>query len=221
LDLCDYAFSIARVNFLSARAYFSRGCKNITYKVKEIVYFDVPGEQNTDDTLNVAKARAEALGIRDIVVASTTGSTGIKACKVFKGFNLIVVTHAVGHKGPGVISMLEENRKKILASGAKILMCTMVFTGIERAVKKAFGTILPVELISSALKLFGNGVEACVEIVIMAADAGLIPVNKEVVAIAGTGRGADTALVVKPANSTNFFDLSIREIIAKPRITSS
>lgn len=50
----------------------------------------------------------------------------------------------------------------------------------------------------------------------MAADAGLIPVDNDVVAIAGTGRGADTALLLRPANTARFFDLKIKEIIAKP-----
>jgi len=50
----------------------------------------------------------------------------------------------------------------------------------------------------------------------MAADAGLIPINKNVVCVAGTGHGADTAIVVKPAHSSNFFDLKIAEIIAMP-----
>lgn len=56
----------------------------------------------------------------------------------------------------------------------------------------------------------------CVEITLMAADAGLIPVDKDIVAIAGTGRGADTALRIKPANTARFFDLKIKEILAKP-----
>jgi hypothetical protein len=51
----------------------------------------------------------------------------------------------------------------------------------------------------------------------MAADAGLIPVDRDVIAIAGTGRGADTALRIQPANTGKFFDLKIKEAIAKPR----
>ncbi|MGB9659092.1 MAG: pyruvate kinase alpha/beta domain-containing protein [Nitrososphaerales archaeon] len=186
-------------------------------KTEKIVYFDAPGPQNTDEVIRLAKERADALGIKDIVVASTTGETGIKALEVFKGFNLVVVSHAIGHVSPGSQEMPEKNKARILASGAKLLTCIMAFTGIERAVKKTFGTTLPVELISSALKLFGNGIEACVEITVMAADAGLIPIDKEVIAIAGTNTGADTALVVKPANSTYFFDFYVTEIIAKPR----
>jgi len=58
--------------------------------------------------------------------------------------------------------------------------------------------------------------KVAVEITVMAADAGLISSEEEVIAIGGTNRGADTAIVVKPAYSTNFFDLKIREVIAMP-----
>jgi hypothetical protein len=73
------------------------------------------------------------------------------------------------------------------------------------------------ELIAHALRRLGEGTKVCVEITMMAADAGLIPVDKDIIAIAGSGRGADTALLIKPANASRFFDLKIREIIAKPR----
>ena len=51
----------------------------------------------------------------------------------------------------------------------------------------------------------------------MAADAGLIPVDREVIAIAGTDEGADTAIVVQPTYPRKFHELEIKEIIAKPR----
>jgi hypothetical protein len=54
------------------------------------------------------------------------------------------------------------------------------------------------------------------EITLMAADAGLIPFDKDVVAIVGTGKGADKALRIKPANAARLFDLKIREVITKP-----
>jgi len=41
--------------------------------------------------------------------------------------------------------------------------------------------------------------------------------NKEALSIAGTGEGADTALIVKPAYARKFPDLRIKEIITKPR----
>ena len=50
----------------------------------------------------------------------------------------------------------------------------------------------------------------------MAADAGAIPIGENVIAVAGQGRGADTAIVIKSANTTSLFDLDVQEILAKP-----
>ena len=184
---------------------------------RKTVYFEAPGEQNTDSVLKLVKNYAQAEGIRDIVVASTTGETGVKASKIFRGFNVVAVSHHVGFREPGVWELKEENRGKILENGAKILTATHALSGVERAVRKKFGTTMPLEIMAHTLRLFGEGTKVCVEITIMAADAGLIPVDREVIAIGGTSRGADTALVIKPATASRFFDLEIREIIAKPR----
>ena len=86
----------------------------------------------------------------------------------------------------------------------------------ERAIKKTLGTVEPLEIIAHALRLMGEGTKVCVEVTLMAADAGLIPTDQDVVAIGGTGTGADTALRIKPANAARLFDLRIREVIAKP-----
>jgi len=167
--------------------------------------------------LKLVKEYAESAGIRDIVVASTGGETGAAAAKLFKGYNVVVVTHHTGFSEPGVQELEEENRKQILKNGAKIFTGTHALSSAERAVRKKFGTQLPLELMANTLRLMGEGTKVCVEIVLMAADAGLIPIDRDVIAVAGTSRGADTALLIKPANASRFFDLKIREIIAKPR----
>ncbi len=181
------------------------------------VYFETPGKQNTESVLRWVEKYAQAEGIKDIVVASTTGETGIKASRALKGLNVVVVSHHVGFHEPGVWEMKEGNRKKILENGAKILTATHALSGVERAIRKKFETIMPLEIMANTLRLFGEGTKVCVEISLMAADAGLIPVDREVIAIGGTSRGADTALVMKSATASCFFDLEIKEIIAKPR----
>ena len=67
-------------------------------------------------------------------------------------------------------------------------------------------------------RLIGKGYKVAIEITLMAADAGLISPDEEVIAIAGTGRGADTAIVVKPAHAHDAFSLRVKEIICKPRL---
>lgn len=184
---------------------------------RKATYFEEAGKQNTNAVFKVVKEYADKEGIRDIVVASTTGETGAKASKIFKGYNIVVVTHHFGFREPGKIELHEEHKREILANGAKIFTGTHALSSVERAIRKDFGTIQPLELIANTLRLMGEGTKVCVEITLMAADAGLIPVDRDVIAIAGTGRGADTALRIQPTSTRRFFDLKIREVIAKPR----
>jgi hypothetical protein len=166
--------------------------------------------------LELVSSYAKNEGIKDIIVASTTGKTGAKAAKIFKDYNVVIVTHSFGFQEPNKNELQEENRKEILANGAKIFTGTHVLSSVERAIRRNFNTIQPLELIANVLRLFGEGTKVCVEIALMAADAGLIPINRDVIAIGGTGGGADTALRIQPANAAKFFDLKVREIIAKP-----
>jgi hypothetical protein len=183
---------------------------------KKATYFRTAGEQNTKALLKIVKEYINKENIENIIVATNTGETGAKAAKTFKGKNVVVVTHCYGFQAPGKFELKEEFKKEILANGAKIHTATHALSSAERAVRKKFGTLEPLELISNTLRLMGEGTKVCVEITLMAADAGLIPADKDVVAVAGTGNGADTALLIKPANAARFFDLRIREVIAKP-----
>ena len=180
-------------------------------------YFEKPGKENTHRTLELAKNRAEELGIKTILVASTRGDTGVKACEAFPGYDVVVVTHSVGFKEPNYQELTDENRAAIEAAGGKILTCQHAFGGVGRAVRKKLGTYELEELIAYTLRLFGEGLKVAVEIALMAADAGLVRTDEPVVAVAGTGKGADTAVVLKPANAQTFFDLKVLEVLCKPR----
>ena len=183
---------------------------------KKTVYFMKAGEQNTDTLLGIVKEYVKKEGIKDIIVASSSGKTGAQAAKILKGYNVAVVGHSFGFQEPGKSELQEEYKREILAQGAKIFVGVHALSSAERAVRKNFGTIQTLELMANVLRRMGEGTKVCVEITLMAADAGLIPVDKDIVAVAGTGNGADTALRICPANAARFFDLKIREIIAKP-----
>ncbi|MBN1682730.1 hypothetical protein JW865_04165 [Candidatus Bathyarchaeota archaeon] len=181
------------------------------------VYFNDSGKLNTDETLKLAKDRADKLGIQNIVVASYTGETGVKASTLFKGYNLIIVAGTFGFREANKSRMITENRIIIEENGGKILHATHAFGTLGRAVNRKFNTIQVDEIIANVLRLFGQGTKVACEICCMAADAGLINIDEEVIGIAGSGGGCDTALVLQPANTHNFFDTKIKEIICKPR----
>ena len=183
----------------------------------KIVYFSKSGAENTEEVLSIAKQRAMELGIKTILVASTVGDTAVKAVEVFKGMRVIVVTHSAGFRGPDTQEFTEENRRKVESKGAVVLTTTHAFAGVDRAMRKKFNMYLLGEIIANTLRIFGEGMKVVCEISLMAADAGLVSTNEDVIAIAGTGSGADTAVVLRPVNSMDFFDLRVKEILCKPR----
>lgn len=182
------------------------------------VYFEKPGPENTTRTLEIAKRRADELDIDTILVASTRGWTGVQAVKLLDERRLVVVSHSTGFDEPNLQQLTNENRSVIEQAGATILTCQHAFGGVNRAVRKKLGTYLTDEIIAYTLRTFGEGMKVCAEISLMAADAGLVTVGDPCIAVAGTGRGADTAVVLAPANAQQFFDLRIMEILAKPRL---
>lgn len=184
----------------------------------QTVYFEHPGRDNTDLTLQLAKTRADQRGIRNVVVASSTGVTGVQASEVFQGYNVIVVAGVVGFSEPNIHRLVPENRRAIERNGGKIIQSTHAFGTLGRAVNKRFGVIQVDEIIAHVLRLFGAGTKVACEIACMAADAGLLRTDEDAIGIGGTGGGADTALVLKPSNTHTFFDTRIREIICKPRL---
>lgn len=183
----------------------------------KVVYFDKPGPDNTKAALGLARERADVLGIEDIVVASYTGRTGALASEVFKGRNLVVVAGVYGFEEPNRVGMLPENRTRIEDNGARILHTGHAFGMMGRAVKNKFGAIQVDEIVANVLRLFGQGVKVGCEITCMAADAGLVRAGSEVIAIAGSARGADSAIVIRASNTHAFFESRILEIICKPR----
>ena len=103
-----------------------------------------------------------------------------------------------------------------MEKGASVLTAQHAFGGIGRAIRNKTGTYQIDEVIAYTLRTFGQGTKVAIEIALMAADAGLIRTDEDVISIGGTGEGVDTALVLKPAHTQNFFDLKVREVICKP-----
>ncbi len=181
------------------------------------VYFDKLGRDNTDEVLRIVKQRAEELGIKTVVVASTKGDTAVKAVDILQGLRVIVVTHFTGYREPNSQEFTEGNRKIVESKGGTILTTTHTFSGISRAVRDKFNTSVIGDIVAGTLRVFGDGLKVACEISMMAADGGLARTDEDAISIAGTGRGADTAILLTPVNSNNFFDLRIKEILCKPR----
>lgn len=181
------------------------------------LYFDAPGPANTRPTLERAARRAAELALKNIVVASSSGRTGLEAAALFKGRNLIVVTHSTGFSAPDDQEMPAEMRRRLEDAGAKVLTAQHAFGGVGRAVRRKLATYQVDEVMAFTLRVLGQGAKVAVEIALMAADAGLVSTQSPCIAVGGTNGGADTAVLLRPANAQSFFDLQLMEFLAKPR----
>lgn len=171
--------------------------------VKQITYFREPGPENTDAVLDCVHRRVKEGDIKTVVVASTSGETGVKFTKALKGLcNVVVVSHE---------EMRREYKEEISRLGGKPLDKTHLplhARGMD-AVRNSFYTL-------------GQGFKVCVEIVLIASDLGALNPGEDVIAVAGTDRGSDTAIVVRACKTSDMFSrdkskrLEIREILAMP-----
>lgn len=174
----------------------------------------------TSEVARLSAAKARELGIGHIVVASNSGSTALEVLRAlreaFPGQDVpkvVCVTHMVGFSADGVDEMEPSVRERLSHEGIAVLTTTHLFGGVERSMSGQHKGIYPLSMVANALKLFGQGAKVAVEISVMALDSGLIPHGADVIGIGGSGRGADTALVIRPAHSIRFFDTRVKGVI--------
>ncbi|ADY57011.1 putative cytoplasmic protein [Syntrophobotulus glycolicus DSM 8271] len=178
---------------------------------KKVVYFETISADNTEITFSLVKDALKETGIKKIVLASTTGATALKAAEYFRGqdVQLIVIPHQYDFKRPQN-PFSQERVKTLQEAGHQVHFGTMLFHTNE-----LYGSTAPT-IIANLLRSFSQGVKVGFEIVLMAADAGLAVPGEKVIAIAGTARGSDTALIMQAASSQNPSRLRVNEIICKP-----
>jgi hypothetical protein len=183
---------------------------------EKIVYFEEPGIGNTETTLRLAAERAKARGIKKIVLASTRGDTARQAAELWAGtgIKIVVVPHQYGFMA-GTQRFPAELVAQLNKKGHEVHFGTMLFH-----TDHLYGSETP-RVLANLLRTFCQGMKVCVEITLMAVDGGHVSPGEQVVVVAGTGRGADTAVVAIAAPSTRMPELHITEIICKPLQTKT
>ena len=161
---------------------------------KEITYFKRSGSENTDDVLNLVKKRSNESKIDTIVLASTRGGTAEKALKILSDKKLIIVGIDRGRFSPEVMSTLEKK-------GFPVLFSHETDYSYSEDMKAAF-------------RRFGQGMKVAVEDVVIGCLKDVLKPGVDVISLAGSSWGADTAIVI--TSSTNFKNVGIKEVICKP-----
>ena len=76
--------------------------------------------------------------------------------------------------------------------------------------------------IRETFRAFGQGFKVAIEVILIAADKGLITLYEDVIGVGGTGMGADTAVIARATRTEEVHHkdeskrLEIREVLAMP-----
>lgn len=188
-----------------------------------ITYFEKPGKENTDELLDIVKGKLLNSNIKYVAIASVSGETAFKLFDILDEVGLtdkitiVNTTHHAGFKEKNQLELSSEMREKLEKRGITTFSGSHALSGVGRGISNKFGGVTPVEIMAETFRMFSQGIKVCAEISIMLADAGLIPVGEEILAIGGRAFGSDSAAIITPANMTNVFDMRIHEILAMPR----
>ncbi len=179
--------------------------------------FETPGPHNTQRTVELAVAAARELGIKTVLAASCTGFVADTLLQQdLTGLSPVIVSHAYGFLADGENELPSDKRRHYESLGVPVCTAAHPLSGAERSLSNAFGGAYPVEVMAHTLRLFGQGTKVCVEACAIAADAGVIVPGQSIVAIGGTGHGADTALVLRPAHTNRLLRTRLDYFICKP-----
>jgi len=166
-------------------------------------YFLEPGPENTDDVVKAVAKRVEAGNIKAVVVASTSGNAGVRFAEALKGkANVIAISHE---------KMKTELKERIVKLGGVAVDETHLPLH-----KKGM------DKVRNTLYTLGQGFKVAIEVILIATDKGIIKPYENVIGVAGSGDGADTAIVARSTPTKEIFNkdtnkkLEVRELIAMP-----
>jgi hypothetical protein len=183
-----------------------------------VYYFDEKGPVNTDKTLEIALACCKARHIGKIVIASSTGETALKLHDMSGNtVEIIAVTYGAGSRFRSEVEQFNENRATLVDKDIRIVRGLLALSGVERSFQNKYKSgLIPLNIVADTLRMFSQGVKVCVEIAVMAAEHGFIRPDEDVVVVAGSGHGSDTAVVLKPAFAADLFETRIKALLCMP-----
>jgi hypothetical protein len=190
------------------------------------------GPENTGEVIDAILERLQEKDINTIVAGSSTGETAIKIAQRVQEaqppVRVIAVCDppwAIG-KVPKAGRISPDNKARLTALGADVVD-TVPYASRAYSTGSSNNVYEALDLLVVAFDAFrmvgGNGLKVAIEVALMATNGGAIPPGQEVIAVAGTGNGLDTAIVMKTAYSIDIFSSDptdrpeVREILAMPR----
>ena len=190
------------------------------------------------DIFSLAKERAVEFGVKSVLVASNSGESVAKAQDVFgPDFSLFAIGNSPSSRGKGLAlhsGILDATKERLEERGIRVIrqdasmfqgsanksITVPSFENANDAYVDRFGrTFADDERIPNNIckvmghllaEFFGDGPKVCLEITLMAADSGELPLDEDCMAIARPGGYSHAALIVHPVKTTDLFSTHFR-----------
>lgn len=200
-------------------------------EVKKILYFETPGPHNTDNVVEAVKERVKEGDIEHVIVASISDRTALRFAEEFRGLAVSVICVSgnpswlvmYGVEYPFVRGEIREQLERLNVAIVDKTPSTLSGDTIDYGLAR-YGYIPASWVAAETLEAVGGyGLKTAVEATLMATDCAAVPPSVNVISVAGTDRGADTAIVAKSTYSPLMFSsdasrrFQVREIIAMPK----
>lgn len=176
-------------------------------KKAETAYFDKGGPKNTQATLLAARQRALALKPEAVIVTSTSGKTALAAARIFAGTGARIIA----------VPFQKHLWKKYGPPNSRLVkVCREL--GVEFIPDEPIVPLLDREHpdMVNAWRTVSQGFKVALQAASMCVDTGLVKPGAQVIAIGGSGTGADTAIAVQTYGYRSVLKSNLTEIIAMP-----
>ena len=152
------------------------------------------------DIMTRAKERADALGVRNVVVATNSGASLSSAMDAFgPDHRFFAVGNPASAHERGLVlhdGISNETKAALEAKGVTVVLQdqslfqhpgqSVTGASLDEVMRNAAptGRFRALSIVYSTLQIFGDGPRVCIEIAMMAADSGLLPLDEDCIAIA-------------------------------------
>jgi uncharacterized protein len=199
-------------------------------KPAQAYFFENPGAENTEKVVQAIKLRLRQGDIDRVLVASITGRLALNLVKTVAPTSVICVTldpeSRHRYQYPALL------KEELLRQGVTVVDAIPEPLGRELTFRNWWAEET-VTLAGHSADLFwmtlicvgGHGLRTAVEIVFPAVQAGVVPIGERVISTAGTGWGADSAIVMRASRFEDAVGedpakrMKIEEILAMPKRT--
>ena len=190
-------------------------------------YFEKAGKHNTGKVIEAVVQRLAEGDVKTVVVSSTTGYTAHAFSEALQGHDYItlisVAESALVREWGAEYPTLKPQTKEELERRGVIVVDKVSYVFHHSPFDDSKWQVpTPEEIARETLYAFGQGLKVAVEVVLIAVTMGILEPFQDVVAVGGTHRGVDTAIVMNATYPNYIFSqdpgkrLQIHEVLCKP-----